>query len=242
MARPLLEIRDLSVHYGKIEAVKGVSLSVDEGSIVCIIGGNGAGKTTILRTISGLERATRGVISFDGQRIDALPTHEIVKMGISQVPAGRRIFPEMSVIDNLRMGAYLRRDRTGTQQDLHRIFQHFPRLAERRSQLAGRMSGGEQQMLAIARALMNRPRLLLLDEPTTGLAPLMVKEIARITRGISETQDDPVSVVLVEQNSQVALRISHRGYVLETGRIVLDGDSSALLHDDHVREAYIGLG
>ena len=242
MGRPLLEIRDLSVHYGKVEAVKGVSLTVEEGSIVCIIGGNGAGKTTILRTISGLERPSRGAITLDGRRIDGLPTHEIVKLGISQVPAGRRIFPEMSVLDNLRMGAYLRRDRARTQEDLEQIFRHFPRLAQRKAQLAGRMSGGEQQMLAIARALMNRPRLLLLDEPTIGLAPLMVKEIARITRGINEDQHRKVSVVLVEQNSQVALRISHRGYVLETGRVVLDGDSSALLHDDHVREAYIGLG
>lgn len=239
MPDPLLEIRDLSVHYGKIEAVKGVSLQVEEGSIACIIGANGAGKTTILRAISGLERPSRGEIWFDGKRIDRARTHELVRMGISQVPSGRRLFPDMSVLDNLRMGAYLRRDRAAIEEDLESAFGHFPILRERRHQQAGRLSGGQQQMVAIARALMNRPRLLLLDEPTIGLSPLMVKEITRITRSINERK---VSVILVEQNSQVALRTSHRAYVLETGRIVLQGRSAELIDDQNVREAYIGLG
>ncbi len=236
--RPLLEIRDLSVHYGKVEAVRGVSLAVDEGSIVCIIGSNGAGKTTILRAISGLERPSRGEIWFDGERIDGAATHEIVRRGIAQVPSGRRLFPEMTVLDNLRMGAYQRRDRAGIEQGLEETFEHFPFLRERRNHLAGRLSGGQQQMVAIARALMTRPRLLLLDEPTIGLSPLMVKEITRITRGINQRS---VSVILVEQNSQVALKTSHQAFVLETGRIVLKGSSAELINDHHVREAYIGL-
>ena len=239
MPEPLLEIRDLSVHYGKIEAIKGVSLRVEEGSIACIIGANGAGKTTILRAISGLVKATRGEIRFEGRRIDSLRTHELVGLGISQVPEGRRIFQEISVIDNLLLGAYLRKDRGGVQQDLEGIFRHFPILGERKSQMGGSLSGGEQQMLTIARALMNRPKLLLLDEPTLGLSPLMVKEIARIVREINRSK---VSVILVEQNSRMALKTSHRGYVLETGEVVLEGKSSELIDNEHVREAYIGLG
>ena len=239
MTEPLLEIRDLSVHYGKIEAIKGVSLRVEEGSVVCIIGANGAGKTTILRAISGLVKATRGEILFEGRRIDSLRTHELVGLGISQVPEGRRIFQEMSVMDNLLLGAYLRKDRGGVEKDLEGIFRHFPILGERKGQMGGSLSGGEQQMLTIARALMNRPKLLLLDEPTLGLSPLMVKEIARIVREINRSK---VSVILVEQNSRMALKVSHRGYVLETGEGVLEGKSSELLDNEHVREAYIGLG
>jgi branched-chain amino acid transport system ATP-binding protein len=238
MPSALLEVRDLSVHYGKIEAIKGVSLEVADGSIACIIGANGAGKTTILRTISGLERPTRGEIWFDGKRVDRCRTDQLVAMGISQVPSGRRLFPDMSILDNLRMGAYQRRDRAGIDADLEAAFEHFPFLWQRRSHLAGQLSGGQQQMLAIARALMSKPRLLLLDEPTIGLSPLMAKEIARITRSINERK---VSVILVEQNSKMALSTSHRTYVLETGRIVLEGSSAALIDDPHVREAYIGL-
>jgi branched-chain amino acid transport system ATP-binding protein len=233
----LLEVRDIWVHYEKVAALQGVSLELGEGEIVCLLGANGAGKTTTLRTISGLKRPTKGEVWYQGQRIDSLRSQEIVRRGIAQVPEGRRIFPQMSVMDNLNMGAYLRRDKAEASRDLEGIFEHFPILKERRKQLGGSLSGGEQQMLAAARALMTKPRLLLMDEPTLGLSPIMVEEVAKIVTDINQIG---VSIVLVEQNARVALRLAHRAYVLETGRVALSGDSRDLANNDHVQRAYLG--
>ena len=233
----MLTINDINVFYGAIYAIKGVSLEVNEGEIVTLIGANGAGKSTILRTISGLLKPKTGSIQFEGQEIAGMPAHEIVKTGISQVPEGRRIFAEMTVLENLELGAFTRKDKDGIKADMELVFNRFPRLKERIGQLAGTLSGGEQQMLAMGRALMSRPRLLLLDEPSMGLAPLLIKEIFAIIQDINKTG---TTVLLVEQNANMALSIAHRAYVLETGRITLSGDAKELAASDEVRKAYLG--
>ena len=233
----MLKINDINVFYGAIHAIKDVSLEVNKGEIVTLIGANGAGKSTILRTISGLLKPKSGTIQFEGQEIAGMPAHEIVKTGISQVPEGRRIFAEMSVQENLELGAFIRKDKDGIKEDMEKVFVRFPRLKERIGQLAGTLSGGEQQMLAMGRALMSRPRLLLLDEPSMGLAPLLIKEIFAIIQDINKAG---TTVLLVEQNANMALSIAHRAYVLETGRITLSGDAKKLAASDEVRKAYLG--
>jgi branched-chain amino acid transport system ATP-binding protein len=236
MGEVLLDVKDIHVFYGNIEAVKGMSFHVDRGEIVCLIGANGAGKTTTLRTVSGLLRPREGAIFYDGQRIDLLPAHEIVGLGVAQSPEGRRIFPRMSVRENLDMGAFTRKD-AEQRQDLERILEIFPILKERARQAAGTLSGGEQQMLAIGRALMTKPKLLLLDEPSMGLAPIVVQRIFQTIREISE---QGVTILLVEQNAAQALGLANRGYVIETGRIVLEDEARALLANERVRKAYLG--
>jgi branched-chain amino acid transport system ATP-binding protein len=233
-----LEIDAAEVTYGKVRALRGVTLRVPAQGIVTVIGGNGAGKTTTLRAISGLARLAAGSIRYDGERIDGLPTDRVVARGIAHVPEGRRVFPDLTVEENLRTGAFLRRDRAAVAADLDAGFARFPRLRERRRQLAKTLSGGEQQMLAIGRALMARPRLLLMDEPTMGLAPVIVEEIARIVRAI---KSEGVAVVLVEQNAELALGLADYAYVLETGSLALEGPSRELHDNDHVRAAYLGL-
>lgn len=233
----MLTIEDINVYYGAIHALKGISVAVEEGQIVTLIGANGAGKSTILRTISGLLKPKTGRILFEGNNIAGVDAHNIVKLGISQVPEGRRIFANMSVLENLQMGAYIRKDAKGVQEDMKKVFERFPRLAERRTQEAGTLSGGEQQMLAMGRALMSRPRLLLLDEPSMGLAPLLVKEIFSI---IQEINAGGTTILLVEQNAHMALSIAHTAYVLETGRITLSGDAKELAASESVRKAYLG--
>jgi branched-chain amino acid transport system ATP-binding protein len=233
----LLKIKDLWCHYGGAEVLKGISLEVEEGSIITIIGSNGAGKTTLLRTISGLKAPSTGEILFQGERIDGKLPQDIVRRGIVHVPEGRAIFPYMTVLENLKLGAFLRKDRNQIDSELEKVFKHFPILEERRRQQAKTLSGGEQQILAIGRALMSNPRLLLLDEPSLGLSPMNVKEIGRIVRNINERG---ISVMLVEQNARLALRLANRGYVLETGSIVLQSEASELMHNDHVRKAYLG--
>ncbi|MFQ5773037.1 MAG: ABC transporter ATP-binding protein [Kiloniellaceae bacterium] len=230
---------DISVHYDRVRAVAGVSLAMEEGDIIALIGANGAGKTTTLRAITALTPISAGEIWFDGRRIDGVEPDAIVALGICMAPEGRHVFPYMSVRDNLLMGAFLRRDAQAVRDDLDRVFARFPRLEERLKQQAGTMSGGEQQMLAIGRALMARPRLLLLDEPSLGLAPLLVQEIARAIVAIN--REDGVSVILVEQNSRMALKISKRAYALETGRVALEGPSRELANDDTVRRLYLGV-
>ncbi len=237
MAEPMLKIDNIDVYYGAIHALKGISLTVNKGEIVTLIGANGAGKSTALRTISGLLKPKNGKISFEGQEITGVKAHEIVKLGISQVPEGRRIFTEMTVMENLDMGAFTRKDKDGIKEDLAQVFKRFPRLEERRDQLAGTLSGGEQQMLAMGRALMSRPKLLLLDEPSMGLAPLLIKEIFHIIEDINKTG---TTVLLVEQNANMALSIANRAYVLETGRITLAGDAKKLAASEDVRKAYLG--
>lgn len=237
MAEPMLKIDNIDVYYGAIHALKGISLTVNKGEIVTLIGANGAGKSTALRTISGLLKPQNGKISFEGQEITGVKAHEIVKLGISQVPEGRRIFTEMTVMENLDMGAFTRKDKDGIKEDLAQVFKRFPRLEERRDQLAGTLSGGEQQMLAMGRALMSRPNLLLLDEPSMGLAPLLIKEIFHIIEDINKTG---TTVLLVEQNANMALSIANRAYVLETGRITLAGDAKKLAASEDVRKAYLG--
>lgn len=229
----LLSIRNITVHYGRVEALRDVSIEVEEGHIVTLIGANGAGKSTTLRTISGLKRPTSGEIWFNGERIDGYLIQKIVGLGIGHVPEGKRLFPDLTVLGNLRMGAYLRKDKKETNEDLQAVFEHFPILKERAGQRAGSLSGGEQQMLAIGRALMSRPRLLLLDEPSLGLSPIMTKEIASI---ITDIHHRGVSVLLIEQNARLALRLAQWGYVLETGRIVLEGKSDDLLQNEQVKE------
>ena len=233
----LLELKNIKVRYDKAEALRGVSLHVDEGEIVALIGSNGAGKTTTLRVISGLVSPVSGEVRLDGQRIDGLPPHEIVKRGIAHVPEGRRVFSTLKVEDNVELGAYLRRDKAAVARDMERIYSSFPVLKQRRKQVAGSLSGGEQQMLAMARALMASPRLLLLDEPSIGLAPLMVREIARI---VTEINRQGVTVILIEQNARMALRLAHRGYVLDLGDILLHGLAADLARDDTVKKAYLG--
>ena len=235
-----LEIKDLRVHYGKIEAIKGVSVRVNQGEIVTLIGANGAGKTTILKTISGLRPISSGSITFDGEDINKIPAHKRVDLGISQVPEGRGIFPGMSVLENLEMGKFNRKDRKSEmQEDLDRIYFLFPRLKERTAQAGGTLSGGEQQMLAIGRALMARPKVLLLDEPSMGLAPQMIANIFRI---ITEINKQGVTILLVEQNAQQALQRAHRAYILETGNVTKEAKAADLLNDPAVREAYLGTG
>jgi branched-chain amino acid transport system ATP-binding protein len=233
-----IELRNISVHYDKVQALDDVSLNLRKGEIIALIGANGAGKTSTLRAITGLTRPSAGEIWFDSRRIDKLEPPRIVELGISMVPEGRHVYPFMSVKENLLMGAYLRRDKKGIDRDLEKVFTRFPRLKERLKQQAGSLSGGEQQMVAIGRALMARPKLLLLDEPSLGLAPMVVRDIARVI--IEINREDDISIILVEQNSRMALKISNRAYALETGRIGLTGQSADLLHDDRVRQLYLG--
>jgi len=231
-------VRNVSVYYDKVRAVSDISLVMDAGDVIAIIGANGAGKTTTLRAVTGLAPVASGEIWFDGHRIDRLRPDRIVGLGISMVPEGRHVFPFMSVGDNLLMGAFARRDRRAIEQDVERVFARFPRLKERRRQQAGTLSGGEQQMLAIGRALMARPKLLLMDEPSLGLAPNLVREIARAILAIN--REEKVAVVLVEQNSRMALKVSTRAYVLETGQVALEGRSADLVNNEQVRRLYLG--
>ena len=233
----LLEVQDVKVRYGGIEAVKGISFHVGEGELVSLIGGNGAGKTTTLKSISGVKRPSEGSIAFEGERIDDLPPHQIVELGICQAPEGRRVFPRMSIRENLAMGAYSRPRSDDLRKDFERVFDLFPALAERQRQAGGTLSGGEQQMLAIGRALMSRPRLLMLDEPSMGLAPVLVDKIFALLR---EIHGQGMSILLVEQNAQMALQLADRGYVIESGNIVLEDTARNLLGNDQVRKAYLG--
>jgi branched-chain amino acid transport system ATP-binding protein len=234
----LLEVRDLHVNYGAINVLHGISLRVAPKEVVTLIGGNGAGKTTTLRTLSGLVRARSGTVVFDGQPIDSLPPHEIVRLGLGHVPEGRMVFANLTVHENLQMGAYLQRDRAAIARELEYVFTLFPRLKERHRQIAGTLSGGEQQMLAIGRALMGQPRFLMLDEPSLGIAPLLVKTIFAKISEINRERG--ITVLLVEQNANLALEVAHRGYVLETGRITLEDASPALRANPQVRSAYLG--
>jgi branched-chain amino acid transport system ATP-binding protein len=233
----LLRLEQLHVAYGGIRAVKGIDLEVKQGELVCLIGANGAGKSTTLRAVTGLVRAAAGSITYDGQDISGLRVHEIARRGLALVPEGRGVFAQLTIEENLAMGAYPRSDRSGVAADVERAFAHFPRLKERRAQTAGTLSGGEQQMLAIARALMSRPKLLLLDEPSMGLAPLMVERIFEVIRSIAA---EGVTLLLVEQNARLALETSHRGYVLEGGLVTIAGEARTLLGDPRIREAYLG--
>ncbi|MDP6590070.1 MAG: ABC transporter ATP-binding protein [Alphaproteobacteria bacterium] len=233
----MLEVKDVNVHYQKVEAVTDISIQIDEGQIITLIGANGAGKSTTLRTISGLKRASSGGVWFDGVRIDRLAPEKIVRMGIAHVPEGRQVFPDLSVNENLITGAFLRRDKDGIARDLEEVHEHFPILKERRNQRAKTLSGGEQQMLAMGRAMMSNPRLILMDEPSLGLSPVMVQEVAKIIREINAKG---VPVVLVEQNAELALTLASYGYVLETGRIALEGKAEDLHENEHVRHAYLG--
>lgn len=233
----MLRVEDINVYYGAIHAIKGISLDVPDGEIVALIGSNGAGKSTTLRTISGLMKPKTGRIMYDGEDITGVPAHKIVGKGLCQVPEGRHVFANMTVMENLELGAYLRTDKEGIAKDLEDVFEKFPRLLERKNQLSGTLSGGEQQMLAMARALMSRPKLLLLDEPSMGLAPLLVKEIFNI---IKEINASGTTVLLVEQNANMALSIAHKAYVLETGRITLSGTAAELASSEEVRKAYLG--
>jgi len=233
----MLEIKDIHTYYGNIHALKGVSLTVSQGEVVTLIGSNGAGKTTTLRTIQGLLRPRQGTVLFEGKPLEALSTEAIVRLGISQSPEGRLIFPRMTVQENLEMGAYLRNDTLGIKSDMEKALNLFPRLRERISQKGGTLSGGEQQMLAIARALMSRPRLLLLDEPSMGLAPMLVSQIFAIVRDINA---QGTTILLVEQNARMALSVAHRGYVIQTGQVVVTGTASDLQSNEIVRQAYLG--
>lgn len=233
----MLQLKDIHTYYGNIRAVRGISLTVNAGEMVCLIGANGAGKSTTLMTVSGIHTPVNGSIQFEGQDITETSAEDRVVLGISQVPEGRLIFPDMTVLENLELGAYKRNDKDGIAADLDKIFQFFPVLQERQKQRGGSLSGGEQQMLAIGRALMSRPRLLLLDEPSLGLAPLIVKQIFEI---IEQINTDGTTVLLVEQNAQIALQVTDRGYVMETGEITIEGTSDDLLADERVRQAYLG--
>ena len=233
----LLEIKDLRIHYGRAEALKGISAMVDEGSIVTLIGANGAGKTSTLRTISGLKKPSAGEIWFRNERIDGIPAHHIVKKGITQIPEGRMVFAPMSVLDNLKMGAHLRKDQEGIARDLEDVYLHFPVLKQRLKQHAESLSGGEQQMLAMARALMAKPKLLLMDEPSMGLAPILVEEVGKIIKNFNQSG---VSIMLVEQNARMALNLADKAYIMEVGSIVSQGNAKDLAVDDKVKEAYLG--
>jgi branched-chain amino acid transport system ATP-binding protein len=234
----MLEVKDLCVHYGTVEAVKGVSFRISAGTIVSLIGANGAGKTTSLRALTGLVKPSSGELRFENSSLTGLAPHQIVGLGIAHVPEGRRLFPKMTVLENLRMGAYLRTKKADITATLGMIYEHFPILRERGRQLAGSLSGGEQQMLAIARALMSRPKLLLLDEPSMGLSPIMTAEIGKIILQINALD---VSIILVEQNAMLALTLAQYGYVLETGNLVMQGDAQELLRDEGVKKAYLGI-
>lgn len=235
----MLEVKDLQVYYGMIQAIKGVSFHVDEGEVVALIGANGAGKTTILHTVSGLLTPKEGSVIFEGKEITRIPGHKIVSMGMAHVPEGRRVFAQLSVLQNLKMGAYTRKDKHEIQQTLRTVFDRFPRLEERQNQMAGTLSGGEQQMLAMGRALMSHPKIILMDEPSMGLSPIFVNEIFDIIQKVSKSG---TTVLLVEQNARKALSIADRAYVLETGKIVLEGKAGDLLNDDSVKKAYLGEG
>ncbi|MFD0269960.1 ABC transporter ATP-binding protein [Streptomyces sp. NPDC127106] len=233
----LLEVNDLKVAYGKIEAVKGISFTVEEGQIVCLVGTNGAGKTTTLRTLSGLIKPRSGSITFDGQPLGSVPAHKIVSLGLAHSPEGRHIFPRLTIAENLQLGAFLRSDKEGIEKDIQRAYEMFPILGERRKQAAGTLSGGEQQMLAMGRALMSRPKLLMLDEPSMGLSPLMMHKIMAT---IAELKSTGTTILLVEQNAQAALSLADQAHVMEIGKIVLSGTGQELLHDEEVRKAYLG--
>lgn len=233
----MLEIKDIEVYYGVIQAIKGISFEVNEGEVIALIGANGAGKTTTLQTITGLISPKKGQILFEGQDITRVPAHKIVSMGMAHVPEGRRVFAQLSVLDNLKLGAYTRRDKEELEETLIRVYKRFPRLEERKNQIAGTLSGGEQQMLAMGRALMSHPKILLMDEPSMGLSPIFVNEIFDI---IQEVSKGGTTVLLVEQNAKKALSIADRGYVLETGRIVLEGNAKELLDNAQVKKAYLG--
>lgn len=233
----MLEIKDLEVYYGMIQAIKGVSFDVNEGEVIALIGANGAGKTTILHTITGLINAQKGSVWFEGKDITKVPAHKIVSMGMAHVPEGRRVFANLTVLQNLKMGAYTRKDKTEIEQTLDSIYKRFPRLMERQNQLAGTLSGGEQQMLAMGRALMSHPKIILMDEPSMGLSPIFVNEIFDIIKSVSASG---TTVLLVEQNAKKALSIADRAYVLETGKIVLSGKASDLLDNDSIKKAYLG--
>ena len=237
-AQPLLELQDVHSYYGNIHALKGISLTVDKGEIVTLIGANGAGKSTTLRTISGIIKPRQGAVRLAGERIDELPAHKVVERGVLQSPEGRRIFPRLSVQENLEMGAFTRTDKVGIAEDMERVFGLFPRLKERATQKGGTLSGGEQQMLAIGRALMGKPKVLLLDEPSMGLAPVLVEQIFSIIKDIN-TQG--ITILLVEQNALMALGIAHRGYVLQTGQIVLSDSAQGLSENETVQKAYLGM-
>ncbi len=233
----LLEIRDIEVYYGVIQAIKGISFDVNEGEVIALIGANGAGKTTILHTITGLLQPRNGTIVFDGKDITKVPAHKIVSMGMAHVPEGRRVFSQLSVYENLKMGAYTRKDKAEIEESLEMVYGKFPRLEERKNQLAGTLSGGEQQMLAMGRALMSHPKIVLMDEPSMGLSPIFVEEIFKI---IEEVSSGGTTVLLVEQNAKKALGIANRAYVLETGNIVLEGDATELMNNETVKKAYLG--
>ena len=234
----MLELKDVNVSYGAIHAIHDVSLTVNDGEIVSLIGANGAGKTTILHTITGLKKAASGSITYDGHDLIKTEPSKIITLGMAHVPEGRHIFPTMTVAENLEMGAYIRNDKDGIQESIKEVFERFPRLKERRKQLAGTLSGGAQQMLAVGRALMSNPKIILMDEPSMGLSPLLVKEIFHI---IQEVHKQGITVLLVEQNAKMALSIADRAYVLETGRISMSGDAKELLNDEKVKKAYLGL-
>jgi len=233
----LLEVKDLKVSFGGIEALKGISFKVDEGAIVTLIGANGAGKSTTLRAISGLVRPSHGSITYAGEAIGGIDTLKIVEKGIALVPEGRRVFPNLTVLENLRVGAYMRSDKPGIERDIEHVYQLFPRLKERHWQLAGTLSGGEQQMLAVGRGLMSRPKILMMDEPSLGLAPMVVRDIFSIIKTLNK---EGITILLIEQNANAALRAANYGYVLETGRITLSGTGEELLENKQVREAYLG--
>ena len=233
----MLEVKNLKVHYGVIQAIKGISFEVNEGEVIALIGANGAGKTTTLQTITGMLKPSEGEILFEGQDIVKVPGHKIVSMGMAHVPEGRRVFAELSVYENLKLGAYTRKDKNEIAESLAKVYKSFPRLEERKNQLAGTLSGGEQQMLAMGRALMSKPKIILMDEPSMGLSPLLVQEIFSI---IKEVNAQGITVLLVEQNAKMALKVANRAYLLETGKIKLSGDAQELLHNDEVRKAYLG--
>ena len=233
----MLEVKDLEVYYGVIQAIKGISFHVEEGEVIALIGANGAGKTTTLQTITGMLNAQAGSIQFEGTELTKIPGHKIVSMGMAHVPEGRRVFAQLSVLENLKLGAYTRKDKTEIEESLKWVYKSFPRLEERKNQLAGTLSGGEQQMLAMGRALMSKPRIVLMDEPSMGLSPIFVEEIFNIIKEISA---EGTTVLLVEQNAKKALSIADRAYVLETGKIVLEGDAKDLLNDESIKKAYLG--
>lgn len=233
----MLEVKDLEVYYGMIQAIKGISFEVNQGEVIALIGANGAGKTTTLQTITGMIPSKKGSITFNGVDITKVPGHKIVPMGMAHVPEGRRVFAQLSVLDNLKLGAYTRSDQNEIQESLQMVYRHFPRLEERKNQMAGTLSGGEQQMLAMGRALMSKPSIVLMDEPSMGLSPIFVTEIFSIIQEISK---EGTTVLLVEQNAKKALSIADRGYVLETGKIVLSGDAKDLMNDESIKKAYLG--
>lgn len=233
----MLSVNNLQVHYGMIQAIKDVSFEVNEGEVIALIGANGAGKTTILHTVSGLLPPTKGSVIFEGQDITKVPAHKIVSLGMAHVPEGRRVFAQLTVLENLKLGAYTRKDKNEMEETLQMIYKRFPRLEERKNQIAGTLSGGEQQMLAMGRALMSHPKIILMDEPSMGLSPIFVEEVFKIIRDISA---EGVTVLLVEQNAKKALNIADRAYVLETGNIILQGDAKKLMNDESVKKAYLG--